>query len=90
MAAAARGPAGVGGVAAAPTPGAGGRARRGDLSDAELALAWDVWIDRARVTNDADPPYSHGVFQLVRLEDVTGSDTAAHRDASPRPTHHRA
>jgi len=58
-----------------------------DLSDAELALAWDLWFDLAQVTNDADPPYSHGVFQLLRLEDVTGSDTAAHRDASPRPTH---
>ena len=38
------------------------------LSEAELALAWDLWFDLAQNTNDADPPYSHGVFQLARLD----------------------
>lgn len=37
-----------------------------DLSDDELALAWDLWFDLAQATNDADPPYTHGVFQMVR------------------------
>lgn len=60
-----------------------------DLSDAELALAWDLWFDLAQVTNEADPPYSHGVFQLVPREEVTGSDAAAPRDASLRPARHR-
>lgn len=35
------------------------------LSDHELALAWDLWFDLAQATNDADPPYTHGVFQMV-------------------------
>ena len=37
------------------------------LSDEELALAWDLWFDLAQATNDDDPPYTHGVFQTVRL-----------------------
>jgi hypothetical protein len=37
-----------------------------DLSEEELALAWDLWFDLAQTTNDSDPPYTHGVFQLVR------------------------
>ena len=28
----------------------------------ELDLAWDLWFDLAQSTNDADPPYTHGVF----------------------------
>jgi hypothetical protein len=51
-----------------------------DLSDDELALAWDLWFDLAQATNDADPPYTHGVFQMVRVgsggppEPAGGSD----------------
>lgn len=37
-----------------------------DLSDEELALAWDLWFDLAQATNDADPPYAHGVFQTIQ------------------------
>jgi hypothetical protein len=37
------------------------------LSDDELALAWDLWFDLAQATYDADPPYTHGVFQTVRF-----------------------
>jgi hypothetical protein len=33
-----------------------------DLTDEELALAWDLWFDLAQTTNDSDPPYTHGVF----------------------------
>ena len=33
-----------------------------ELSDEELDAAWDLWFDLAQVTNDSDPPYSHGVF----------------------------
>jgi hypothetical protein len=40
------------------------------LSDEEVALAWDLWFDLAQTTNDTDPPYSHGVFQLARIQNV--------------------
>ncbi|MEX2662112.1 MAG: hypothetical protein WD227_09280 [Vicinamibacterales bacterium] len=43
-----------------------------DLSDEELALAWDLWFDLAQTTNDDDPPYFHGVFQLVRVPTSSG------------------
>ena len=33
-----------------------------ELSAEELDAAWDLWFDLAQVTNDTDPPYSHGVF----------------------------
>ena len=33
-----------------------------EMTGEELALAWDLWFDLAQTTNDADPPYSHGVF----------------------------
>lgn len=36
-----------------------------ELSDEELDLAWDLWFDLAQSTNDADPPYTHGVFTTV-------------------------
>ncbi len=38
-----------------------------DLSDEELDLAWDLWFDLAQSTNDADPPYTHGVFVGVAV-----------------------
>jgi hypothetical protein len=37
-----------------------------DLSDEELARAWDLWFDLAQTTNADDPPYTHGV--LVGIE----------------------
>lgn len=40
-----------------------------ELSDEELALAWDLWFDLAQATNDSDPPYTHGVFQLARVHE---------------------
>ena len=28
----------------------------------ELERAWDLWFDLAQSTDDADPPYTHGVL----------------------------
>ena len=50
------------------------------LSDEELAMAWDLWFDLAQVTNDPDPAYAHGVFQLVPREPDAASATASRRD----------
>jgi hypothetical protein len=33
-----------------------------DMTPEELDRAWDLWFDLAQATNDADPPYEHGVF----------------------------
>ena len=33
-----------------------------DMNREELDAAWNLWFDLAQSTNDADPPYSHGVF----------------------------
>ena len=33
-----------------------------EMTDEELERAWDLWFDLAQSTNDADPPYPHGVF----------------------------
>jgi hypothetical protein len=38
-----------------------------DMSDEELAAAWNLWFDLAQETNDSDPPHTHGVF--VPIED---------------------
>ena len=46
-----------------------------NLSDDELALAWDLWFDLAQGTNDADPPYTHGVFQMVGGLDARSNDS---------------
>lgn len=51
-----------------------------DLSGDELALAWDLWFDLAQATNDADPPYTHGVFQTVRVGSTSLTDPASAPD----------
>ena len=33
-----------------------------DMTREEIDLAWDLWFDLSQSTNDADPPYTHGVF----------------------------
>jgi hypothetical protein len=33
-----------------------------EMSDEELAAAWDLWFDLAQATNDHDPYWTHGVF----------------------------
>lgn len=47
-----------------------------EMSDEELALAFDLWFDLAQATNDFDPPYTHGVFQRCVITE---------RDSSPGP-----
>lgn len=42
-----------------------------DLSDEELAEAWDLWFDLAQHTNDDDPLHTHGVFVNLRIESVS-------------------
>ncbi len=37
------------------------------LSEDERERAWDLWFSLTQVTNEADPPYTHGVFQLSRV-----------------------
>jgi hypothetical protein len=57
-----------------------------EMSDEELAAAWDLWFDLAQATNDYDPPWTHGVF--VRLRELpAGPQPAADADAlgSPDP-----
>jgi hypothetical protein len=43
-----------------------------DMSEEELALAWDLWFDLAQSTNDSDPPYTHGVLVLMEREESAG------------------
>ena len=38
-----------------------------EMSDEELAAAWDLWFDLAQATNDFDPPWTHGVFVGMEL-----------------------
>lgn len=45
-----------------------------EMTDEELERAWDLWFDLAQTTNDADPPYSHGVFIGI-----------GHADPRPQP-----
>jgi hypothetical protein len=59
-----------------------------DLSDEELALAWDLWFDLAQATNDADPLYSHGVFQLVRPPVAPMGETPGSTDVTARAGPH--
>ncbi len=49
------------------------------MTTEELERAWDLWFDIAQTTNDADPPYSHGV--LVNLGAGSGAVMAAGRSA---------
>jgi hypothetical protein len=37
-----------------------------EMTEQELARAWDLWFDLAQSTNDADPPYCHGVLAGLR------------------------
>ena len=38
-----------------------------DMTWEELNRAWDLWFDLAQATNDFDPLYTHGVFQLNEI-----------------------
>ena len=50
------------------------------MNHEELAKAWDLWFELAQTTNDADAPYSHGVFARLRRDPSgAGKDgTTAH------------
>jgi len=50
------------------------------MTDEELDRAWDLWFDLAQSTNDADPPYAHGVFAGLGREEHSGT-----RGASSEP-----
>jgi hypothetical protein len=43
------------------------------MTDEELDRAWDLWFDLAQSTNDADPPYAHGVFAGLGREEDSGT-----------------
>lgn len=45
-----------------------------DMTPEELDAAWDLWFDLAQATNDADPPYTHGVFVNLTWDDVALRD----------------
>lgn len=45
-----------------------------DMTDEELGRAWDLWFTLAQSTNDADPPYTHGVFVNLTWDDVRMAD----------------
>jgi hypothetical protein len=47
----------------------------------ELNRAWDLWFDLAQATNDFDPPWTHGVFQL--FEYPVRSSTPEVEDLDP-------
>lgn len=48
-----------------------------NMTDDELARAWDLWFDLAQTTNDSDPPYTHRVFVNVTWEDLEPEDRSS-------------
>lgn len=56
-----------------------------EMTDDELARAWDLWFDIAQTTNDSDPPYTHGVFA-----GAPGPRRPIHSRRGTRPTHRPA
>ena len=44
-----------------------------EMTDEELERAWDLWFDLAQSTNDADLPYTHGVFVGPDQSDLSRS-----------------
>jgi len=55
-----------------------------ELSDDELDLAWELWFDLAQSTNDADPPYTHGVFATVAIAGPSAVNQHERRLPTPR------
>lgn len=45
----------------------------GEMTDEELARAWDLWFDLAQATNESDPPHTHGVFVGAELGTAAAS-----------------
>ena len=48
-----------------------------DMTDAELDRAWDLWFDLAQVTNEWDPPYTHGVLAGIEARPTNGQETTS-------------
>jgi hypothetical protein len=40
------------------------------LTEDELDAAWELWFRLMQHTNDADPPYTHGVFAYLTLAEL--------------------
>ena len=56
-----------------------------DMTEEELAKAWDLWFTLAQATNDDDPLYTHGVFTNVTREDLEEpADSANHENEGAR------
>lgn len=53
-----------------------------EMTPEELDAAWDLWFDLAQSTNDADPPYAHGVFAA---RDTPRDDAPLSAARSPSP-----
>jgi len=49
-----------------------------NLSEEELLLYWNTWLEQAQATNDADADsYSNGVFVLMNSNLPTAKDTGS-------------
>jgi len=55
-----------------------------EMTREELDAAWDLWFDLAQSTNDADPPYEHGVFAHTIVSAVARAVRAT-PEAPPGP-----
>lgn len=53
------------------------------LTREELDAAWDLWFDLAQTTNDADPPYTHGVFVGTSAERARNAGATTGRGGDP-------
>jgi hypothetical protein len=53
-----------------------------EMTDEELAAAWDLWFDLAQATNDYDPEYTHGVFVLAAPAERSPRNSRANPPAS--------
>lgn len=47
-----------------------------DMTEEELADAWNLWFDLAQATNDDDPPYTHGVLVNLTWDDLKKSSAS--------------
>lgn len=57
-----------------------------DMTDEELAAAWDFWFDLAQATNDFDPSHTHGVFVPLERIGIAEERTTGESDARlPQP-----
>ena len=51
-----------------------------NLSEEELILHWNAWLEQAQASNDVDAnSYSHGVFVLMGSDDKSGTSHGRHK-----------